>query len=75
MSATIWACEIIAGVNWTGDFPEFCQWSPGCPESPRYAVSHPILKWVITCVECVDGGRCGDVRKVRHDEYVPGVGL
>lgn len=74
MASTIWACEVIPGVNCEGDFPDRCQWS-GCDRVPRFAVSHPILKWVLTCVECVDGGRCGDVRKVRHDEYVPGVGL
>jgi hypothetical protein len=69
-----WACEIVEGVNWSGEFPEFCSWS-GCARPPRYVVSHPVLEWVPTCRECVDGGECGDVRKVHPNEYVPGFGV
>jgi hypothetical protein len=72
MTSTTWACEILEGVNWSGEFPSCCSWS-GCPRPPSFVVSHPVLEWVPTCLECVDGGRCGDVRKVRHDEYMPGI--
>jgi len=67
------AFEIVEGVNWAGEFPAFCSWS-GCARPPSFVVAHPVLKWVPTCLECVEGGHCGDVRKVSPLEYVEGVG-